>query len=102
MTSGANPTKIAAQQSLYNFRKEHGEEDLTLVRDALLAVLNAPPGTYTVKEIIEAGKALSKLHGAYGQEKPLAKGDGEAKSDAPGPKLTPEEEARISALLNPK
>ena len=101
MTSD-NPAKKAAAQGLYIFRKEYGESDLSLVRDRLLAVLNATEGTYTVKEIIEAGKALSKLHGAYGQEKPLAKGDGEAKADTPGPKLSLEEEARISALLGGK
>ena len=94
--------KKAAAQSLYNFRKEHGEEDLILVRTRLLSILNDESNKYTVKEIIEAGKALSKLHGAYGQEKPLSKGDGEPKDKVQEMTLTPEQEARLSAILNPK
>ena len=91
--------KLAAQESLYSFRKEHGEADLSLVRDRLLAIINADPGVYAVKEVIWAAKELGRMHGAYGQEKPMVRGEAEPKENIQEIKLTPEQEARLSALL---
>lgn len=91
--------KRAAQQALYEFRKEHAKADLMETRNTLLNIIRDDKATRIDK--IKACQELNKAHGGHtptGKEAPSPP-DKHA-GDKTDWELTPEIQDKINRIIN--
>jgi len=90
--------KKAAQQALYEFRKEHAKDDLELARTTLLAIIGADGESAKAKT--DASRELIKMHGGHTPTEKPTQQDKDKEKKAPEWELTPEMENNINRIIN--
>ena len=89
--------KKAAQQALYEFRKEHAKGDLELARQTLLDIINSEDETAKAKT--DASREIIKMHGGHTPTEKQA--PPEKQTDKPAEwELTKEMEDKINRIIN--